>query len=70
MNRFMNSKWVKLIFSFAIIGSAVPTVLMDFTDGHQGVWTHYGLLLVGFLYFVESILWIISVWNEEVQSPR
>jgi hypothetical protein len=44
--------------------------LMDFTDGHQGVWTHYGLLLVGFLYFVESILWIISVWNEEVQSPR
>jgi hypothetical protein len=69
MKKVLNSKWVKLIFSFAIIGSAVPAVLQDFTDGHQGIWTHYGIMLVGILYFVESILWVISVWDQEVQRP-
>ena len=60
----MNRKWVKLVFSLAIIGSALPAIYQDFAYGHQGEWVHYGMALVGVLYFIESILWVLDIWED------
>ena len=38
---------------------------VDFTYGHSGVWTHYGMMLVGVLYFIESLLWTLDLWRQE-----
>ena len=59
----MKNKWIKLIFSITIIGSAIPSVYQDLTYGHQGEWTHYGMMLVGLLYLIESVLWTVDIWE-------
>ena len=61
----MKNKYIKIIFSIAIIGSALPSVYQDLTYGHQGQWTHYGMMLVGILYFIESTLWTLDLWKKE-----
>ncbi len=60
-----NSKMVKLIFSISIIGSAIPSVYQDFAYGHSGHFSHYGMILVGFLYGIESILWTLDLWKKD-----
>tara|TARA_R110002020_G_scaffold366025_1_gene578105 strand:+ start:392 stop:715 length:324 start_codon:yes stop_codon:yes gene_type:complete len=57
--------WVKLVFSLSIILSAIPSIYQDVAYGHSGTWTHYGMMAIGMLYFMESILWIIDVWNDK-----
>jgi hypothetical protein len=64
MKNLMKNNWVKLIFSLSIMLSAVPSIYQDLTYGHSGTWTHYGMLMVGLLYFIESILWIIDIWED------
>ena len=59
----LNSKWVKLLFSFSIMLSAIPSIYQDITYGHGGVWTHYGMMMVGLLYFIESSIWTLEVWK-------
>ena len=63
MKKFLSRKIIKGIFSLAIIGSAVPEIYADVAYGHQGEWVHYGMVLVGVLYFVESILWVLDIWE-------
>ena len=63
LKKLMDNKWVKGIFSISIIGSTIPSIYQDFTYGHQGEWTHYGMLLVGVLYFMESLLWTMDIWK-------
>ena len=63
MKKFLNNKYLKLVFSIAIIGASIPSIYQDFTYGHGGVWTHYGMVLVGILYLLESLLWIADIWN-------
>tara|TARA_R110002020_G_scaffold294130_3_gene509968 strand:+ start:14458 stop:14784 length:327 start_codon:yes stop_codon:yes gene_type:complete len=60
---FLKRPWIKLVFSLSIILSALPSIYQDMTYGHDGTWTHYGMMAVGALYLVESILWIIDVWD-------
>ena len=60
----MKNKWVKLLFSLSIMLSAMPSIYQDFNYGHSGNWTHYGMLIVGLLYFVESLLWVIDIWKD------
>ena len=60
---FLKRKWVRLMFSVSIMVSAIPSIYQDFTYGHQGEWTHYGMMLVGLLYFIESILWTLDIWE-------
>ena len=48
------------------MGAAIPSIYQDFTYGHQGVWTHYGMMLVGVLYFLESLIWTLEVWENKV----
>ena len=64
MKKFMKNKWVKLLFSLSIMLSAIPSIYEDFNYGHSGNWTHYGMLMVGLLYFVESLLWVIDIWKD------
>ena len=64
MKKFLNGKIVKGIFSIAIMGSAVPEIYQDFAYGHQGEWVHYGMVLVGALYLIESVLWTIDIWED------
>ena len=61
----MNNKYIKLLFSISIMGSAIPSVYQDFAYGDQGEWTHYGMILVGILYFIESTLWTLDVWKKD-----
>jgi len=61
---FLDNKWVKVIFSLSIMLSAIPSIYQDFTYGHQGTWTHYGMALVGVLYFIESLLWTLDLWKK------
>ena len=61
----MNNKYVKLLFSLSIMGSAIPSVYQDLTYGHQVEWTHYGMILVGILYFIESTLWTLDLWKKD-----
>jgi len=56
--------WIKLVFSLSIILSAIPSIYQDMVYGHDGTWTHYGMITIGGLYLVESILWIMDVWND------
>ena len=60
----MEKKWIKILFSISIMGSAIPSIYSDITYGHQGEWTHYGMMLVGLLYFIESLLWTVDVWKK------
>jgi len=61
---FLEKKWVKLVFSLSIMVSAIPSIYQDFTYGHQGEWTHYGMMLIGLLYFTESLLWVLDIWKK------
>tara|TARA_R110001583_G_scaffold120296_1_gene271571 strand:+ start:767 stop:1060 length:294 start_codon:yes stop_codon:yes gene_type:complete len=63
MKKLLNNKWVKLLFSLSIMLSAVPSIYQDFTYGHSGEWTHYGMMVVGVLYFIESTLWTLDIWK-------
>jgi len=64
LERFMKSTWVKIIFSLSILISSVPSIYADFTYGHQGTFTHYGMALVGILYGLESLLWTIDTMKD------
>ena len=64
MKKLLSCKIVKGIFSVAIMGSAVPEIYQDFAYGHQGEWVHYGMVLVGALYLIESVLWTIDIWED------
>jgi len=61
--KYLDNKYVKILFSISIIGSALPSIYQDFTCGNSGVFTHYGVLLVGISYLIESILWTLEVWK-------
>ena len=63
MKSFLDKKCVKILFSLSIMLSALPSIYQDLTYGHQGTWTHYGMILVGILYFIESVLWTMDIWK-------
>jgi hypothetical protein len=64
MKQFLEHKYTKLLFSFSIMGSAIPSIYADFTTGYSGTWTHYGMILTGILYFIESSLWTLDLWKK------
>ena len=59
--KFLDNNKTKLVFAISIIASAIPSIYQDLTYGHQGTWTHYGMVLVGILYFIETSLWTLDV---------
>lgn len=65
MNKY---KWFKVVFSIAIIVASIPSVVQDFKQGFSGTYTHYGTLLVGISYFIESLFWVIEMWANDVNK--
>jgi len=68
MKKFLDSNVTKLVFAISIIASAIPSIYQDLTYGHQGTWTHYGMVLIGILYFIETSLWTLDVikdWKKD-----
>ena len=68
MKKFLDNDITKLVFAISIIASAIPSIYQDLTYGHQGTWTHYGMVLVGILYFIETSLWTLDVikdWKKD-----
>ena len=63
MKSFLDKKCVKILFSLSIMLSALPSIYQDLTYGHQGTWTNYGMMVVGILYFIESVLWTMDIWK-------
>lgn len=64
ITKFMNNKWVKLVFSISIIISSIPSIIGDFNGGVNNGYTHYGMMLVGINYFIESLLWVLDLWKK------
>jgi len=61
----MNKPWIKLLFSIAITVSSIPSIYKDFTTGMGDSWTHYGMLLVGVMYFLQSLFWILDLYESK-----
>ena len=62
----MRKPWFKVIFSLAIIIASMPSVIHDIREGFSGTYTHYGTLLIGISYFIESLFWVIEMWITDV----
>ena len=62
----MRKPWFKVIFSIAIIIASIPSVVTDIREGFSGTYTHYGTLLIGISYFIESLFWVIEMWINDV----
>ena len=62
----MRKPWFKIIFSIAIIIASIPSVVADIREGFSGTYTHYGTLLIGISYFIESLFWVIEMWIDDV----
>ena len=65
---FMRKPWFKVIFSIAIIIASMPTVITDIREGFSGTYTHYGTLLIGISYFIESLFWVMEMWITDVNK--
>lgn len=72
MKKFIKSLldnfWIKLLFSVSIIVSAVPSIIQDFTEPVNNGYTHYGLFIVGIMYLLESLLWILDIWSDSKEN--
>ena len=64
----MRKPWFKIIFSIAIIIASMPTVITDIKEGFSGTYTHYGTLLIGISYFIESLFWVLEMWITDVNK--
>jgi len=60
----LNNKIVKILFSISIIVSTVPSIIQDFNEGVNNGYTHYGLIMVGIMYGIEGLLWIMDLWKK------
>ena len=65
---FMDNIWVKIIFSISIIVSSIPSIIQDFQESVNNGYTHYGLFIVGIMYLLESILWILDIWKNSEKN--
>lgn len=68
LKKFMDNVWVKIIFSISIIISSVPSIIQDFQEPVNNGYTHYGLFIVGIMYLLESILWILDIWKNSEKN--
>lgn len=60
--------WYKIVFSIAIIVSSIPSIISDFTEGYNNSLTHYGTLIVGLMYLIENLFWVIDLWEIEEEE--
>ena len=68
IQKLLDNVWTKLVFSISIIISSVPSIIQDFTEPVNNGLTHYGLFIVGIMYLLESLLWILDIWNNSKED--
>jgi hypothetical protein len=68
LKKFMDNIWVKILFSVSIIVASIPSIIQDFQEPVNNGYTHYGLLIVGLMYLLESLLWILDIWKISEES--
>jgi|TARA_R110000803_G_scaffold22164_9_gene55325 hypothetical protein len=64
LTKILSHKVVKLLFSASIIVSTIPSIIQDFSGGVNNGYTHYGLMFIGIMYGMESLLWIMDIWKK------
>lgn len=64
LTKILNNKLVKVLFSISIIVSTIPSIITDFNQGVNNGITHYGVLMIGIMYGIESLLWIMDLWKK------
>lgn len=64
LTKILNNKFVKVLFSISIIISTIPSIITDFNEGVNNGYTHYGFLMVGIMYGIEGLLWIMDLWKK------
>jgi len=64
LTKILNNKLIKLLFSISIIISTVPSIITDFHEGVNNGTTHYGVLMIGIMYGIEGLLWILDLWKK------
>lgn len=68
LKKLLDNVWVKVIFSISIIVSSLPSIIQDFNEPVNNGYTHYGLFIVGLMYLLESLLWILDIWKTSENS--
>ena len=68
LKKLLDNVWIKVIFSISIIVSSVPSIIQDFSEPVNNGYTHYGLFIVGLMYLLESLLWILDIWKTSEES--
>ena len=63
LKKLLDNVWTKIIFSISIIVSSIPSIIQDFSEPVNNGYTHYGLFIVGLMYLLESLLWILDIWK-------
>lgn len=63
LKKLLDNVWIKVVFSISIIVSSVPSIIQDFSEPVNNGYTHYGLFIVGLMYLLESLLWILDIWK-------
>jgi hypothetical protein len=51
--------------SVLVISSTIPTVISDFTNDENNGWEHYGLMLIGIFYMIQSMIDLFEIWFDE-----
>jgi len=64
LTKILNNKLIKVLFSISIIISTVPSIITDFHEGVNNGTAHYGVLMVGIMYGIEGLLWIMDLWKK------
>ena len=58
----IQNKWVKLVMSLLIVISAIPTILQDIENQDVNKFEHYGVMLVGIFYFLQTLIDLLEIW--------
>jgi len=64
LKKILNNKLIKVLFSISIIISTIPSIITDFHEGVNNGATHYGVLMVGIMYGIEGLLWVMDLWKK------
>lgn len=68
LKKLLDNVWTKIIFSISIIVSSIPSIIQDFSEPVNNGYTHYGLFIVGVMYLLESLLWILDIWKTSEEN--
>lgn len=63
LKKILKSKYLKIMLSLGIVLSAVPTVISDFTNNDSNGFEHYGLIMVGVIFLIQSIKDFSEIWD-------